>query len=111
MALRTSRMFTVRLRPPCLPDLAGGTSGATCLHWASVRSLGYGFRFIPRLFPIPVGSHTASQRYHCPPLPAAQGGSGGHTRTSAVARKVWLRARLLRVILTPRSPPRGRRQS
>jgi hypothetical protein len=27
--------------------LAGGSRGASSFHWSSVRSLGYGLRFIP----------------------------------------------------------------
>jgi hypothetical protein len=44
MAFTTSRKSTVRGRPP---HLAAGSRGANSSHWASVRSLGYGFLFIP----------------------------------------------------------------
>lgn len=46
MALTTACMSWARGRPP---HLAGGIDGATSLHWASVRSDGYGFRSIPYL--------------------------------------------------------------
>jgi hypothetical protein len=44
MAFTTSRKSTVRGRPP---HLAAGSRGASSSHWASVRSLGYAFLFIP----------------------------------------------------------------
>ena len=44
MPLMTSRRSTLRLLPP---GLAGGSRGASSFHWSSVRSLGYGLRFIP----------------------------------------------------------------
>jgi hypothetical protein len=42
--LRTSRMSTLRGRPPCLLCLAGGIIRATIAHYSSVRSDGYLFR-------------------------------------------------------------------
>src|SRR5713226_3095731 len=47
MALSTSRMLVFRGRPP---RLAGGISGSILFHWASVRSVGYGWRSIPQLY-------------------------------------------------------------
>jgi hypothetical protein len=44
MPFITSRMSTVRGWPP---GLALGSRGASSSHWASVRSLGYGFLFMP----------------------------------------------------------------
>jgi hypothetical protein len=44
MPFMTSHMSTVRGWPP---GLGGGIRGASSSHWASVRSLGYGFLFIP----------------------------------------------------------------
>jgi hypothetical protein len=43
MVFTTSRMHTVRGRPPRVV-LAGGISGAIIAHCASVRSVGYNFR-------------------------------------------------------------------
>ena len=44
MPLTTSRRSTVR----CLPSgFAGGSKGASSFHWSSLRSLGYGLRFMP----------------------------------------------------------------
>src|SRR5712691_11207415 len=47
MALSTSRMLVLRGRPP---RLAGGINGSISSHWASVRSVGYGWRSIPQLY-------------------------------------------------------------
>ncbi len=44
MPFITSRRSTVRGLPP---GLAAGSNGASSFHWSSVRSLGYGLRFIP----------------------------------------------------------------
>ncbi len=44
MPFMTSRISTVRGRPP---DLTSGIRGASSSHWASVRSLGYDSLFIP----------------------------------------------------------------
>lgn len=44
MAFTTSRSSTERGRPP---GLASGSRGARISHWASVKSVGYGFRSIP----------------------------------------------------------------
>ena len=43
MPLTTSRISTVRGLPP---GLAAGSNGARTFHWASLRSLGYGFLFM-----------------------------------------------------------------
>ena len=43
MPLTTSRISTVRGLPP---GLAAGSIGARTFHWASLRSLGYGFLFM-----------------------------------------------------------------
>ena len=43
MPLTTSRMSAVRGLPPGLP---AGIKGARTFHWASLRSLGYGLRFM-----------------------------------------------------------------
>ena len=48
MALITSRMLALRSRPP---GLAGGMSGSKRAHWASVRSVEYGLRFIGPFYP------------------------------------------------------------
>jgi hypothetical protein len=47
MPFMTSRRSTVR---GCPLELAGGSRGASSSHWASVRSLGYGFLFIPPVY-------------------------------------------------------------
>lgn len=44
MPLTTSRRSTVR---GCPLELAGGIRGASSSHWASVKSLGYGFLLMP----------------------------------------------------------------
>src|SRR5262245_43934238 len=41
IVLMTSRMSTLRARPPCL---AGGTKGSKIAHCSSVRSVAYAFR-------------------------------------------------------------------
>src|SRR6266849_426470 len=48
MALSTSSMLVVRGRPP---GFAGGMSGSSMAHAASVKSLVYRFRFIPPVYP------------------------------------------------------------
>src|SRR3954469_11629569 len=43
MALRTSRIWVLRGRPPVR---GAGISGSRTAHWTSVRSVGYRWRFI-----------------------------------------------------------------
>jgi hypothetical protein len=47
MPLMTSRRSAVR---GCPLELAGGSRGASSSHWASVRSLGYGFLLMPATY-------------------------------------------------------------
>lgn len=58
MALSTSRMLVVRGRPP---GFAGGMSGSSMAHSASVKSLVYRFRFIPPGYPLHQVFQMASQ--------------------------------------------------
>ena len=77
MPLTTSRMSAVRGLPPGLP---AGIKGARTFHWASLRSLGYGLRFMTHsIVQVQDFSHTLLETKVMPcsnkPLRTAQGPS------------------------------------
>jgi hypothetical protein len=52
-AFTTSRVSAAGRPPRRVPDLGFGRSGSRAAHWASVRSVEYGFRVMPESYPIP----------------------------------------------------------
>ena len=52
-AFTTARVSAAGRPPLRVPDFGFGRRGSNAAHWASVRSVGYGFRVMPAVVPDP----------------------------------------------------------